>query len=157
MSISDPFVILRRYPYEEPYLIHVGFFVSNGLFMGSTEIYFNVEDIAAMGDALKSFPKSVGDEYRYICGSEKPKAHESDYFMLRAYTTNAKGDCALQFAFDWNAQEPHEGSARFSIKAEAASIDRLADLLKKFSRLDHLQLRWTTTDGELLKEYGPVW
>jgi hypothetical protein len=148
-----PLIKIRRYPYEEPYHIHLEFTVSNGSFCGGTDFYCNAEDLSKIGIALQSFPRGVGDEYRYECGSEKPEDRCYRYFLMRAYTTDLVGHCAIQFVINNNSAEPSEGACRFSIKAEAASINRLGTLFEKFSELKHLELSWSPTEEELFEDY----
>ena len=44
-------------------------------------------------------------------------------------------------------EEPY---LEFSIDPLPADIDRVAELLRRFSALEHSVLEWTVTDGELL-------
>jgi hypothetical protein len=127
--------------------------VSNGAFSGATDIYCNVEDIAAIGTALKSFPKKAGDEYTYEYGSEDPAKEFYRYFLLRAYTIDQAGHCALQIHINLNEKEPEEGICKFSIRAEAAAINRLGELFEHFSKLSHLELRWNLKDGQLYEQH----
>ncbi len=60
-----PQIIVKRYPYEEPYHIQLDFFVSNGGFSGNTDFYCNAEDLKIIGQALQNFPSKINDEYRY--------------------------------------------------------------------------------------------
>ena len=148
-----PLLIIRRYPYEEPYHLHLEFVVSNGSFSGATDIYCGVEELKEVGQALQKFPAKVGDEYRYEYGSEKPEDRFYRYFLIRAYTTDAVGHCALQFAINQNSDEPNEGMCRFSLWAEAASINRLGVLFEKFAELQHLELRWSPDEALLFEDY----
>ena len=140
-----PQIIVKRYPYEEPYLIQLEFFVSNGNFRGSTDFYCDAGDLKTIGLALQNFPSKVGDEYRYEIGSENQKDQYYVYFLLRAYTIDSVGHCAIQFAININAVEPNEGICRFSIRADAASINRLGVLFEKFSRLKDFEFEWSPT------------
>lgn len=145
------YLVVRRYPYEEPFHLQLEFSASNGLFSGTTDIYCNIEDLKEIGDRLQNFPVRVGDEVRYEHGSEDPTLRRYRYFMLRAYTTDSAGHCALQIKMNNNTREPHEGTCTFSIKAEAAAINRLGSLFLTLSRLEHLEFRWTREDQELFE------
>jgi hypothetical protein len=129
------------------------FVVSNGSFGGDTDIYCNAEDLKEMGVTLRNFPLKLGDEYRYEYGSENPADNCYRYFLMRAYTTDAVGHCAVQFVVNNNSAEPNEGVCRFSIKVEAASINRLGALFEKFSELKHFELRWSPNEAELFENY----
>jgi hypothetical protein len=148
-----PLIIVRRYPYEEPDHVHLEFVVSNGSFGGATDIYCGVEELKEIGRALQNFPAKVGDEYRYEYGSEKPEDRFYRYFLMRTYTTDAVGHCAIQFVINQNSDEPHEGVCRFSLRAEAASINRLGGLFEKFSELRHLEFVWSPDESQLFEDY----
>lgn len=90
-----PKIVVKRYPYEEPYTIQLVFIVSNGVFSGNTDIYCNSEDLKTIGQALRSFPTKIGDEYRYEYGSENPEDRCYRYFLFRAYTTDSVGHSAF--------------------------------------------------------------
>jgi hypothetical protein len=62
---------------------------------------------------------------------------------MRAYTTDSVGHCAIQFAINKNLIEPYEAICRFSIQADAASINRLGILFEKFSRLEDFEFEWS--------------
>ncbi len=150
-----PLLIVRRYPYEEPYLLHLEFAASNGSFGGSTDVYWNIEDLKEIGKALQNFPSKIGDEYRDEYGSENPEKRCYRYFLIRVYTTDSVGHCAIQFIINRNADEPNEGTCRFSIRAEAAAINRLGVLFEKFGELQHLEFRWSSDEAELFLDYQP--
>jgi hypothetical protein len=148
-----PLLIVRRYPYEEPYHTQLEFVVSKGNFAGGTDIYCNVEDLKETGKALQNFPAQIGDEYRYEYGSENPEDRCYRYFLMRAYTTDGVGHCAVQFVINQNSVEPDEGVCRFSISADAASINRLGILFEKFHELRHLEFHWSPDEAELFEDY----
>jgi hypothetical protein len=155
--MHKPYLIVRRHPWdEEPINVEIQISPSNGLFAGAIQFYCAAQDLAEIGSALQNFPASVGDEYRYEVGSEDPAQRCSVYFLLRAYTTNAAVHCALQLRMNSNSSPPNEGVCEFSIRAEAAAINRLGALLEQFSRLGHLELHWRLDDSELFEELQPV-
>ena len=129
--MAKPFLNVKRHPYEEPFHTQIEISASNGAFAGSTDIYCNVADLADIGNGLMNFPKSVGDEYRYVYGSEEPSRRCYRYFLLRAYTTDLAGHCALQIKMNSNTSEPYEGLCEFLIKAKAAAINRLGALFEQ--------------------------
>jgi hypothetical protein len=151
--MSGSYVKIRRHPYEEPYHTQLEFFVSNGRFSSTFDLYCNVEDITLMGKALKGFPRNSKDEYSYIYGSDKLEDKFYRYFKWRVYITDLLGHCALQFIINLNGKEPQEGLSTFSIAAEAAAINRLGNLLEQFGELKHLELQWNGVDGELYETH----
>jgi hypothetical protein len=148
-----PNLVVRRYPYEEPYHAQLEFTVSNGVFAGSTDIYCNVADIANIGHGLLAFPSKVGDEYVYEYGTEDPSARFYRHFVLRAYTIDGAGHCALQFAINLNQAEPKEGVCRFSMPVETSALNRLGKLFKVFAELQHLELQWSPASGTLYEHH----
>jgi hypothetical protein len=109
----EPVIVVRRHPYEEPYHTQLEFVISNGLFTGSTDIFCSVTDLTSIGAALRKFPDKIGDEFRYEYGSESPEVRFYRYFLLRAYTANSTGHCAIQFRINQNSAEPNEGICQF--------------------------------------------
>ncbi len=73
-------IIVKRYPYEEPYHTQIEFIVSNGVFSGRTDIYCNVEDLKKIGEVLQNFPRKLGDEYIYKYVLKKRKTDITDIF-----------------------------------------------------------------------------
>lgn len=114
-----------------------------------TDSFRAVQDLADIGNKLERFPERVGDECRYEYGLQDPSQHRYRYLLIRAYTTDAAGHCAIQVKMNNNWREPDEGVCEFSIQAEAAAINRLGSLLKRFSKWEHLELLWQL-DGEEL-------
>jgi hypothetical protein len=134
---------LKRYPYEEPYHLHLVFSASNGLFEGHLEFFCNATGIKELGTALHSFPNKIPDAYSYEIGSAQKENNSAYYFALHAYTTDMSGRCALQIVVDNNQDKPDEGACRFSIKAEPSAINRLGKLLLTFSEMKHQTLNWS--------------
>jgi hypothetical protein len=144
---------IKRFPYEEPYHVHLFFSASNGVFDGFLEYYCNASDLKDIGKALRSFPKKVPNAYSCEIGSTRPEDNFAYHFALHAYTTDNLGHCALQVVIDNNQDRPYEGACRFSIKAEPAAINRLGKLLTDFAKLKHQQLNWTVSgEGDGLTE-----
>jgi len=145
----EPFIAVQRFPYEEPYHAHIHIDASNGQFGGAVDFYCNVEDLANIGRGLQNFPCKVPDEYRYENGSKDPAARVYSYLLIRAYTIDRVGHCALQISMSRNAIPPVEGMCEFSITAEPSAINRLGMLFERFAKLEHLELRWGLAAAEL--------
>jgi len=149
--MTPPFIIIRRYPYEEPYHLNLVISASNGAMSGTLEYYCNAEDLIKVGDHLAAFPGQHDDSYTYELGSPRPEDRFAFHFVLRAATLDSAGHCALQFTMSNNRPLPDDMSCSFSIRAEPAAINRLGRLLRAFGDLKHLELRWSDTDGELVQ------
>lgn len=129
------------------------FHVSNGSFAGKTDIYCGAEDIKEIGENLLNFPRKVGDEYCFEYGSEMPEDNFYRFFLMRVYTFNAQGHCALQFKINLNEEEPLEGQSTFSIQAESQAISRLGNIFLKFSELKHKEFHWAYNHDEMFTEH----
>ena len=156
-SINNSYLVVRRHPYEEPHYTELEVLASNGSFKGSTNIYCNVSDFEEIGKRLIEFPRFIGDSYLYEYGSPDPKARFFRQIILRAYTLDRSGHCALQVAMNLNQDEPEEGTCRFSIKCEPNSLIRLGTLFLAFARLQHLEFKWVpdTEVAELYAQHQP--
>lgn len=148
-------IIVKRYPYEEPHTLHVEFLISNNKITTTVDIYCNKDDLEKIGNSLKSFPRNIPDEYIYEYGSEDSDKKYYRFFKIRAYTVQQTGQCAIQFAINFNENEPNEGLSRFSIyPVEPMSFFRLGDLFISFSKLQHLEFWWSPNNiHELFDEY----
>ena len=145
-------IIVKRYEYEEPYHLHLDFFISNGNLTSSIDIYSSPEELKKIGHGLASFPSKVGDEYCYVYGSEDPADRFYRYFHIRAYTIDSPGHCAIQFKTQLNQAEPNEGQSLFSLVADPAAINRLGKLFIEFSKLKHKEFHWSPAADEMFKE-----
>lgn len=130
--MKPPWIKVRRFPYEEPYHTEILFWVSNGLFMGGTELYCAVDTLQKIGTALKVFPRSVPDEYNFEYGGKRREGSRSHrYFLLRAYTVNRAGASAIQVIIDLNNETPYDGYCEFSFDVEPLHLNRLGHLFSK--------------------------
>lgn len=145
-------IIVKRYEYEEPHYLHLDFRISNANFTSSIDIYSSPEELKKIGQELASFPKKIGDEYRYVYGSEDPADRFYRYFHIKAYTTDLRGHCAIQFKIQLNQAEPNEGQSLFSLVAEPAEINRLGKVFIEFSKLKHKEFHWSPATDEMFKE-----
>jgi hypothetical protein len=137
-------LIVRRHPYEEPYLTELEVIATNGSFAGRRRgIYCNVEDLAEIGSALEVFPRRVPDEYEYDCKG----------FKLKAYTAGRAGHAFLQIEIqsDWDVPD----RCLFSLPAEPVGLNRLGELFVAFSKLEHLEFWWGQDFAKLFTEHQP--
>ena len=51
-----------------------------------------------------------------------------------------------------NEKEPEEGTCRFSIQADPAAINLLGSAFETFCKLQHLEIRWSPTESELVRK-----
>jgi hypothetical protein len=144
-----PYIKITRETYEEPHHLNLIIEASNGRTSGKLEYYCNASDLVEISKALINFPSQTPGEYLYELGSEKPDDRFAFYFKLNTYTIDSVGHCAVQLKMNNNSDCPNAEMSEFSILADAADINRLGELIKKFSQLEHTSLIWNIKDGEL--------
>lgn len=154
--MNPPFIIIRRYPYEEPYHLNLVISASNGATGSVLEYYCNAADLIKVGAILTAFPAKAKDTFCYELGSQRPEDRFAFHFALRACTLDSAGHCALQLTMNNNRTPPDDGSCSFSIRVEPAAINRLGRLLTTFGELRHSELRWSDTGGELAEQITPA-
>lgn len=143
----NSFIRITRYPYEEPYHLNLVVTASNGRQKGELEIYSNAEDLTLFASRLKGFPKQENDIALWELGSERPEDRFAFYFRLKVFQISANGRCAIEVRFCNNQEKPDGVLVEFSILAFPADLDRLARLLKQFSKLEQRVLEWIINDG----------
>jgi hypothetical protein len=146
-SLVEPYIIMRRVPYEEPNLLNIELSASNGVFAGTVDFYCGPGDLLEIATALSPFPTKIPDDYVFEYGS--PGSGSNSYLLLRAYTLGPLGHCGLHISMNRNCTPPNEGVCEFSIPAEPAALNKLGLLLRHFAQLEHLKLKWTPTLAEL--------
>ncbi|MDI1315070.1 hypothetical protein [Prosthecobacter sp.] len=143
---------IQRFPYEEPYHVQLNLSAENGRFSGGFDFYTGVHSLKEFAVTLQNFPNHIGDEIQFVYGSPRKEDRTYRHLIIRAYTVGRVGHCSIQFTFNNHEEEPDEGSARFSISADAAAVNRLGKLLERFSELQHLELLWSPDEEELYTE-----
>jgi hypothetical protein len=144
------YIKIERIPYEEPHHLQLKIEASNGRQTASIEIYVDASDLVEVANSLETFPRHASDVFLYEIGSDKVEDRWAYYFRLRAFTFSATGHTALQLCFNNNRDLPYRESAEFCIRSEAAQLNRLGQLFRAFSKLEHETLVWSQTDGCLL-------
>ncbi|MGY8770975.1 MAG: hypothetical protein ACKVH8_21400 [Pirellulales bacterium] len=143
------FLKIVRHPYEEPHHIHLVVEASNGDVSSKSEYYCNATDLLTIAEGLESFPRDKSDVFLYELGSERKEDRWGYYYRLRAFLIDNFGSCALQLRINNNAELPDTQVSEFCIKAEASQINRLGQLFRTFSKLEHEVLEWNVSDGSL--------
>jgi hypothetical protein len=151
--MKTPGIILRRYPYEEPYHLNLVLTACNGVFGGRLEYYCNADDLATLGRALARFPRQTPDEHVYELGSSEPERRFAFHLQLRFFTTDSAGHCGLSIVMNNNGCQPDAAAVTLGMRAEPAAINHLGALLVAFGKLKHRQLMWQVSgEGELCEE-----
>ncbi|MEM7351172.1 MAG: hypothetical protein AAF657_10225 [Acidobacteriota bacterium] len=150
MQVVIPFIRITRYPYEEPYHLNLVVEASNGRQRGALEIYAKAEDLSRLARDLRGVLRGSSEAVQWELGSERPEDRFAFYYRFRIVTVSGSGRCTIDLRFNNNQRPPEREISEFSIEGvEPTELDRLAELLRQFSRLEHRVLEWTITDGDL--------
>ena len=148
--MNGPGIRITRYPYEEPYHLHLHIQASNGRVQGCLEFYCNADDLKTFGKQLVDFTGSRSRAIVYELGSEKPSDRFAFFLSLRVRPLDSSGHCAVQIHLNNNEEPPSRELMEFSIRANVADLNRLGNLLMGFGRLQHRVLEWDVHDGRLI-------
>jgi hypothetical protein len=146
------YIRIIRKPYEEPYLLNLVIQASNGVQENQLEFYDNAEALSHLANELEVFPRHNSQVFLWELGSERPEDRFAFYFRFRAFVVDSVGHCAIQLRFNNNEALPDRELSEFCIRAEPAQLNRLAQLLREFSKLKHEVLVWELDDGRLLEK-----
>ncbi len=148
---------LFRYTMGEPELLNLGIIASNGQQSGAHEFFCSVDDVRRAGRELSVFPGHRNDEFLWELETIYPSDGGTGASFFRVFVFNGRGHCAIQVRFDNNLELPDRAVTDFCIKAEAAKLNLLGDLLSKFARLKHGELWWDTQAGGFDDEPALEW
>ncbi len=146
-----PRMRITRHPYEEPHAINLVFELSNERTCAQIEVYLDASELLEWAGHLELFPRHSSDVFLIEIGSERPEDRWGYYFRFRAFQTDSKGHCALQFRLNNNEDLPAREIAEFCIEAEASQINKLGRLVREYGRLRHSVLDWWVEDGTLFE------
>lgn len=144
-------ITIIRYPYEEPYHIHLVIIATNGPLQGRLEFYTDPSEILALADIFAVFPRHAEDVYLWELGSERREDRFAFYLRIRLFTVDSAGHCAIQLRFNNNKDLPQCEISEFCITSEPSDLNRLGLLLREFAKLDQEVLHWTGNNGRLFK------
>lgn len=144
-----PHIRITRYEYEEPYHVNLVFEAANQTQSTTLEYYCNASDLAEISEHLEAFPRHATDVFLYEFGSERKEDRHAYYFRIRAFLISDTGSCALQIRTNNNLELPEKEISEFCITAEASQINRLGQLFRSYSKLNHKVLEWSVDDGLL--------
>lgn len=119
---------------------------SNGTTSGELELYLKPEELKQLSVDLKEFPKQADDMVVFENGEEKSLSY---YILLRFIVTNASGHCAIHIRMNNGDLPPNTEISEFYIMAEPSQINRLGNLLEKFSTKKYRAMEWDVSDGLL--------
>jgi hypothetical protein len=114
---------------------------SDGTFGGAVWIWWPMQDVRALGEALKAFPGKVPEAYEFYF----EEAEETQNIRVRAVTSDRAGHCVLELRLATELAE-----CWLSFLVDAAAINRLGDLFVAFSERPDIGFRWTPIDAELV-------
>ena len=145
-----PYIIIRRYPYEEPHHLNLRLNASNGRISGELEYYCNATDLASFGNKLAGF--TGRESLEYTLGSDRSEDRFAYFLKIEVVRIDSRGHCAICIQMNNNFDHPNKERSEFSIPADVADINRLGSLMLGFSQLGHFTLDWRVETGSLLEE-----
>jgi hypothetical protein len=147
----NSYIKIIRKPYEEPHQLNLLIDASNGVQRAQLEFYDIRLSLIKVADRLENFPRHRDDVFVWELGSERPEDRWGFYFRFRAFTLDSIGHGAIQLRFNNNSPLPYREISEFCIQAVSADFNRLGQLFREFSKLEHKTLEWTVTEGHLDK------
>ena len=144
-----PYIKITRHEYEEPYHVNLVFEAANKTQSTTLEYYCNATDLSDIAEHLEVFPRHNADVFLYEFGSEKKEDNHSYYFRMRVFLVSSLGACAIQIRTNNNEELPNKEISEFCILAEPSQINRLGQLFRTYSKLNHKLLEWSVKDGHL--------
>jgi hypothetical protein len=151
MQDMTQYIRLIRYPYEEPYHLHLSMTASNGRVRGRLEFYLGAQELMRWAEGMETFPLHARSVLLWELGSERPEDRWSCYFRLRVFTVDAQGHSAIQFRFNNNAELPDREITEFCIRTDPAAINRLGQLCRVFADMRHEVLEWSPASERLFE------
>jgi len=123
---------LRRLWEDDDGMLQLQLHAANGPRSISQDFYTYPSDLEQFGAKLQVFPGSVKDAAIFEYGSTDPKVY--CWVRMRAYLYDGAGHSALEFTVHSNQPQPDQASAQFSVKLEAATLNKLGEELAAWSR-----------------------
>jgi hypothetical protein len=125
--MTSPWVEFTRWPYDEEGTWHLAVGASDGQYSATQECYCRPDDIAELARCLQAFPRSATDEVRFDAGSKDPGwAH---WVSLRFFLYDRAGHAGMLVDVGNHSVEPYQQEARFTIRCEVSTLNRLGKRL----------------------------
>lgn len=150
LKLDGPGIVIRRYPDmdDEPDLTQFEFAATNGASALCVMLYASASCFAEMGSALTAFPRSSSDRWETAFGWQGSAAS----LTIRAFTAHGGRTCAIGFEAAVEGNDVVRSAVTFAMESEAAALNRLGHLLNQYARLQHIDLFWSTTGGDLFSD-----
>lgn len=125
---------LRRLWKDDDGMLQLHLHAANGARSIAQDFYSYLEELAEFGTKLQAFPISAKDMVVFEYGSTDPTLKFYCWVRIKAHVYDGTGHAALEFAVHNNQEPPDHASAQFSVKLEAATLNRLGQELAAWSR-----------------------
>ena len=134
--------VLRDDHGERHYLLRA----SNGSSATTQDFYGHGDTFREFAESLRRFPANPKDEVRFELGRDSSEwAH---YILLRAFCFDLSAHSALEIHAVSFAAPPHGHRDRFFVPVEAASLNRLGEMLSSWDATDGSEVEWRPTRGD---------
>jgi hypothetical protein len=103
---------------------------SNGLFAGTTSFYSSPKELRQLADAIRGFPIHSEDRREFVLGDPRPE-RVWGHARFRLHCMDSAGNVVLEVELraERNGMSMQEGRAEFTLRVEAAAIDRFVATL----------------------------
>lgn len=135
----NPWIQFTKWSDDERELCQFEVAASNGMYLVRQEFYAYQSDIEEFGRALMKFPLTSNDEVRLDIGGRNPR--QAHWLLMRAYIYDSTGHAGLLFECCNNTVDPWRQEARFTIRCEVASLNRLGKALVEWAVNSNNELR----------------
>jgi hypothetical protein len=137
--MDNPWIQFARWSDNERDLCLFEVTASNREYLVRQQFYAYLDDIQEFGNVLKDFPLTTKDEVRFSIGARDPA--QAHWLLLKAYIYDSTGHAGLLFECCDNTIDPWRQEARFTIRCEAASLNRLGKALVDWVRSGNNEMR----------------
>lgn len=106
---------------------------ANSRYAGSAQIYAGLQQLTEFPNQIRGFPANVQDKRAYELGS-RDRSIAGGYCKMYLRCVDHTGRPVVEIMIEDNDQWYSSGHAEFSIRVEAAGIDRFVEMLFEIER-----------------------
>lgn len=129
----EPNLTIERI-WDDPDMIELDVHVSNGNYIGDTQVYTTEKEIIELREELEGFPRTADHRVEFSAGSRDSYA----YFAVSFYSFGGRGTCAIHVSLESNVPTDFRPEEKFKIqlemKFEPAALDRFLPQLERISQ-----------------------
>jgi hypothetical protein len=109
--------------WQDDDMVEIDAYVSNGQFIGRTQVYTTYEELRSLAQSLRGFPESTAHELQFEAGNK----NSYSYFGVRFYCFDATGHAALQAVVESNVasndRAEEKSKLQLEVQVEPSQVD----------------------------------